>query len=99
MMMAWPSRASLPSMSNRSDEIMRFYILLHGKDFVTVIDGEPTSCGFFTTCVLDAPMADVAADRAVSRVLADNHWHEPGRAGTVTVEKLAQVGWFYRRFN
>ena len=30
---------------------------------------------------------------------ADNHWHEPGRAGTVTVEKLAQVGWFYRRFN
>jgi len=78
---------------------MRFYILLNGRDFVTLRDGKPTSCGFFTTYVLDAPMADVAVDRAVSQVLADHCWREPGRAGTVTVAKLGQVGWFYGRFN
>ncbi|NPV24301.1 hypothetical protein [Bradyrhizobium aeschynomenes] len=82
-----------------SGDIMRFCILLNGQDFVTIIAGEPTSCGFFTTCILDAPTADVAVDRAVSRVLADDRWRKPGRAGTVTVAKLEQVGWFYRRFN
>jgi hypothetical protein len=78
---------------------MRFHVLLNGKDFVFLWDGQPTPCGFFTTRTLDAPTAELAAERAIRQVLADDRWRDPGRAGTVTVDELYPVGWFYRRFN
>jgi hypothetical protein len=78
---------------------MRFYVLLNGKDFVTLWDGHPTVCGFFTTHILDAPTAELAAERAMSHVLADDRWRDAGRVGRVTVHELYPVGWFYRRFN
>jgi hypothetical protein len=86
---------------------MRFYILLRGERFVSR-QGEhgpslkrwPTTFGFYTTRVVDAPDAERAVEQATTDVYQDVRLRSLSVEGTgvIVPEEVRRVSWLYRRF-
>lgn len=87
---------------------MRFRVLLRGEGFCSRskeldsdVNGRVTELGFYTTRVVDAPNARRAGEIAIDQVHQEVGIRTDfaGQIGTVVVEEVKQVGWWFRRLH